>query len=54
MTIDLGQALTAFSLGLFEWQARQVVGELRALRLDLTHLQRFVIKRLDYEPREEA
>ncbi len=51
--MDVGQALTAFAMGLFAFQARQVVSELRALRLDLTHLQHYVMKEIGYEPRQE-
>ncbi|GAC1677070.1 MAG: hypothetical protein NVS9B2_27870 [Steroidobacteraceae bacterium] len=53
VAIDLGQVLTAVMLGLFVMQGRQLIGELRALRLDVTHLQRWAMRKADYEPRAE-
>lgn len=54
MTIDAGQILTAVTLALFAYQARQALAELRALRLDMTHLQRFASREWDYQPRDET
>lgn len=53
MTLDIGQVLTAFTLALFAYQARQALAEIRALRLDVTHLQRWATRKHGYEPREE-
>lgn len=53
VTIDLGQVLTALTLGLLAFQGRALLKELRALRLDVTHMQRFAIREWNYEPRLE-
>lgn len=54
VTVDIGQVLTAVTLGLFAFQARAALREIRALRLDVAHLQRWAIRWHKYETREEA
>lgn len=53
VTVDAGQVLTAVTLALFAFQARQALREIRDLRLDVAHLQRWAIRKHGYEPREE-
>lgn len=54
VTVDIGQILTAVTLALFAFQARAALREIRALRLDMAHMQRWAIRRHQYETREEA
>lgn len=54
VTIDAGQLLTAITLALFAYQARQALAELRTLRLDVTHLQRWAAREWDYQPRDAS
>ncbi len=53
VTVDIGQVLTAFTLALFAFQARRALAEIRAIRLDLTHIQHWAARKHGYEPREE-
>ncbi len=53
MTIDIGQVLTAVALSLVAFQARQVLAEIKSIRIDLTHLQHWAARKHGYEPREE-